>query len=507
MKQIFTLFLMAICSMVAFAEEVTYDFSASVPQPWTCNVAPSGYESTGYTRGTQFNVALKSATLTLAGVKNATKVVVTCSSNIADKNTISVSVAGNNWGTETLTKENNIEKTFTGSAANGDLKIDILPVEKSVWINKVVVTCDGAEGGNTGGGEGGENQGGSDKLDPNYTYAEPTIIMPSGESGSNTPYSFVQENILVSTTVGAQAATYFGCNAGQQITFTATKPIKAVVVNGYVKQGFEAGCDHGEIAFVDASEGEVENDPVLAIFDVNSTSVTISCVKQMRCQTVEFYFEANPDVDLDFEGDDEGDEDDELTYDYEPTEVTTINTAFDEVEYDDYSDYYGCPYTDMYFMSEDYEMEIGVFAETTPVTMIPVGTYTISESGEDGTVEASPGGDDYYDYPSYLVTDFEYLEEYESWTYNSAYYLMSGTLTVAEDPAGVKVTLDAKTYYGSTVKATFVGCPTGDEDYLEGIDTVLAPSTKADGKFFENGRISIRRNGKSYGLQGHLVRK
>lgn len=496
MKQLFTLFAFFCCVLCGFAEEVTYDFSTSVPQPWVSSVQPFGYETSGSFRGTQFNKATPEATLTLAGVKNVTKVVVTCSSNIADLNTISVSAAGTVWGTETFAKETNVEKTFTGAAVSGNLCLDLSIKDKSVYISKVVVTCDEAGGGS------GENPGeivdpDDQDLDPDYEYAEPTIVWPSGEVGSNAAYSFVYNNIKVSTTVGGQTEDYFGCNAGQAITFTAAQPIKALVIHGYVKQGFEASCDHGDIMYVDASEDAVEANPVLAILDVDSKSVTISCVKQLRCYVAQVYFEENPDIE---EGGDEGDEDEELDYSYEPTEQTTLNITFDEVQYEDYS-FLGFPYTDLYFISEDYEMEMTAFAEAVPVTMLPVGTYEISDSYEEGTIEASPGGDYNYDYPTYIATDFQYYEEYESWGYGAAYYLMSGTVTVAEDPAGVKFTVDAKTYNGSTVKATFVGCPDGDEDYIDGIHSVLAPVSR-DGKRFSDGRITIRHAGKTYTTAG-----
>lgn len=495
MKQLFTLFAFFCCVLCGFAEEVTYDFSTSVPQPWVSSVQPFGYETSGSFRGTQFNKATPEATLTLAGVKNVTKVVVTCSSNIADLNTISVSAAGSVWGTETFAKETNVEKTFSGAAANGDVAIKFTIADKSVYVSKVVVTCDEAGGGNEGGNEGGDE--GDAELDPDYEYAEPTIVWPTDEISSNTAYSFVYNNIKVSTTVGAQAGDYFGCNAGQQITFTATQPIKALVIHGYVKQGFEASCDHGDIMYVDASEDAVEANPVLAILDVDSKSVTISCVKQLRCYVAQVYFEKNPDIEEG--GGDEGD-DDELDYTYEPTEKTNLNITFDQVQYEDYS-FFGFPYTEMYFISEDYEMEMTAFCETVPVTMLPVGTYEISDSYEEGTIEASPGGDYNYDYPTYIATDFQYYEEYESWGYGAAYYLMSGTVTVAEDPAGVKFTVDAKTYNGSTVKATFVGCPDGDEDYIDGIHSVLAPVSR-DGKRFSDGRITIRHAGKTYTTAG-----
>lgn len=495
MKQLFTLFAFFCCVVCAFAEDVTYDFSSSVPQPWASSVQPFGYETSGSMRGTQFNKATPEATLILAGVKNVSKVVVTCSSNIADLNTISVSAAGKEWGTETFAKEANVEKTFSGAAVSGDVAIKFTIADKSVYVSKVVVTCDEAGGGDNTGGEVTPDV---DDLDPDYEYSEPTIVWPSGEVGSNSAYSFVFNNVKVSATVGGQTEDYFGCNAGQTITFTATQPIKALVIHGYVKQGFEASSDHGNIMYVDASEDAVEASPVLAVLDVDSKSVTISCVKQLRCYVAQVYFEENPEVNFEGDGEDWGD--DELDYSYEPTEKTSLNITFDQVQYEDYS-FLGFPYTYMYFIAEEYEMEMTAYSKTVPVTMLPVGTYEISDSGEDGTVEASPGGDYYYDYPTYIASDFQYYEEYGSWGYDAAYYLMSGAVTVAEDPAGVKVTIDATTYNGSTVKASFVGCPDGDEEFVDGINSVLAPASR-DGKHLSAGRITIRHDGKSYTTAG-----
>lgn len=510
MKQFFTLILMAMCSVVAFADEVVYDFVTSqLPKSWSASVDPIGFETTNLSRGAQFNASNGNATLTLAGVKNATKVVVTCSTNIADKNILGVSVAESQWGSEVLAKENNVEKTFVGDAASGNLQLNLTVAEKSLYIGKVVVTCDGVEGGDTGDTG---NQGDTDKLDPTYSYGEPTILIPNGDIMSNAAYSFVQNNILVSTTAGAQAATYFGCNAGQKITFTATKPIKGLLINGYVKQGFEAAADHGEIAYVDASEGEVEHDPVLAIFDVNSNSVTISCQKQLRCNTVEIYFNANPEADLEVEEEEE--EEDEYSFDWEPTEVTEIDVDYSTANggyatYTDYTDIAGFPYVDIIFTNDESDLELSAFCQSTPVTMVPVGTYEISDSGEDDTFEASPGGDDYYDYPSCYTTDYEEVE-YEGETYlyyTTCYYLVSGTVTVAKDAAGVKVTVDAKTYNGSTFKATFVGCPAGDEGLVTGLGTVVASNGgNADGKRYHNGRITLRQGGCTYTTAGLRIR-
>lgn len=486
MKKLFTLLCCLFLSLAATAEVVTYDFLSSVPKAWTSSVDPNGFESTNTARGTQF---ISDATLTLAGVSDVTKVTVTCSSNVADKNTISVSVGGNTWGTETLSKANNVEKVFSGNAASGSLVITIARTEKSVYISKVVI-----EGTVEGGGE--EINDPELTLDESYTYAEPTRVVVNHEVCSNTSYSFINNNILVETSAGACTDTYFSCNASNAITFTASKPIKAIEIAGYVKQYFEAEASSGELYYVDATDDGVEQDPVVVIIDVNSKSVTLNCEKQLRCNSVYVYFEENPDVDID---DDDYGDDEELSYEWEP-EATTISFSGSDISYADYSDFFGFPYTGIFLMSEEAEAELTVFATAVEKTVLPVGVYEISDSYEDGTLEASPGGDIEYDYPCVVTTNYEEIDDV---FYYDPFYLVSGTLTVADDPAGVKMVLNAKSYYGSTITATFVGKAINlyDEEEEEGVHTVNV-AAPASGKFVEKSGVVIRINGRNYNLNG-----
>ena len=490
---LFLALLMSIASM-ANAKEFTYDFMSTIPNGWSSNPAPLAFESAS--RGCQYT---SSATLTLKDAKNVTKVVVTCSSNIAGKNTIALSVGSTQFGsTETFAKETNVEKSFSGNATSGDIKINITRADKSVYIAKVVVTADeigSASGGGNGGGTGGD--AGNKNLDPDYVYGEPTTIVPTGEIGSNAAYSFVQNNILVSTTVGGQAEKYFGCNAGNAITFTATKNIKAVVINGYVKKDFEATASNGEIFYVDASESEVEANPVLMVIDVDSKSVTIDCVKQLRCYSVEVYFDENPELGVGDGGDDYGD----YNFDYEPDVATTLNITFDDIYCDDYSEIFGFDYTDLFLVSEDSEMELAVFAPYNEDTILAPGTYEINDSYEEGTVQASPGGDDMYDYPAYIATGFVYDEESEEWLYTASYYIVSGTLTVSVENGNVKLELKGKTAKGSTVNATYVSGIDAD-----GIRNMTLTNASVDGKVIRNGKVVILKEGRVFDSAGKRMK-
>jgi len=332
-------------------------------------------------------------------------------------------------------------------------------------------------------------------LDPGYTYSEPTEVTNSEDIGSNLAnYSFICNNVQVNCTKGARYDTYFGVNAGEQITFTTTQPMKAIVVNGYVKKYFEATASSGEIAFVDADEDAVESAQVLAVTDINSTTLTISCVKQLRCYSVSVYFVQNPDIDI--EG---GEDEDDYSFDWESTEIKTINITFDSLEVTDMTENLGYACTGLYFISGEYEMELSVFASTIEgETILPLGTYPINDTYAENTVMASPGGYDDYDFPSYLITDFEQDAASGDWYYNTVYYLASGTLEVTAVEGGVAFNLNATTHFGSTINATYIhGEGEPNSDAVDNT-TILPQATKR----LHNGHLYIERNETTYSIEG-----
>lgn len=417
----------------------------------------------------------------------------------------------------------------TGSIASGGASSSNTDPKTDTWTGdatqviftlgtgqRVVVEVEVTTGGTSTGGQGqgqdqGQGQGQGSGLVTDYTYGEPTIVAASAltaELGNNKNYSFIENNILVNCNLGAivrestTSPDYFGCNAGQSMTITAAKAIKGIAIDGYVKKGFDASVDNGTIEFLSDSDDDVEGEPVILIKDINATSVTISAVKQMRCYVMYIYFDANPEDELGEGGGEEGD----YNFDYEPAETTTLTISFDELGYEDESEYYGYAVTSLSFASDDYEAELAVFtAATAGATVLPVGTYPINASYAENTVQASPGGDDMYDYPSYIMTDFEFDSQYQEWYYNTSYYLVSGSLVVEADPAGVKMTINATTAKGSTVHAVFVGAAVnyGDPDTaVEEVEKAEGPSAKR----LVNGRVLILREGKVYDVLGSEVR-
>ncbi|MBQ3950302.1 MAG: hypothetical protein II661_07510, partial [Bacteroidales bacterium] len=284
-----------------------------------------------------------------------------------------VKVGSTSFGTQTIDKANDQTWTFSGTVSSGELKIIVTKgSKKSLYIK--TVTIDGSA-------DTPQTPGDDTQLDSTYVYAEPTMVVNTDSVGSNREYSFVSNNILVHTTTGARVSQYFGVNAGNSITFTATQPMKAIVVNGFIKKGFEAEASSGEIAYADADEDNVEADQVLAVTDINATSLTIDCEKQMRCYSVAVYFQANPDS-LDIEP---GGEDYEYSFEWEPTEKKTLSVTFDSIEVTPMTESLGYACTGLYLISDDYEMELSVFVDTDSLTILPAGTYPIDNSYTDNT--------------------------------------------------------------------------------------------------------------------------
>lgn len=148
-------------------------------------------------------------------------------------------------------------------------------------------------------------------LNPNYTYDEPTVVSVPDTTIIKKEYAFIDNNILVHCSLGsilkAEADSnpddeeddshpaYFNCNANYEITFTATQPIKGIAIDGFVRKDFDASCDHGEIQYLTDEDKDMEGWPALVIMDINATSVTLSCPKQIRCYELRVYFQENPD--------------------------------------------------------------------------------------------------------------------------------------------------------------------------------------------------------------------
>lgn len=155
-------------------------------------------------------------------------------------------------------------------------------------------------------------------------------------------------------------------------------------------------------------------------------------------------------------GDDPGDEPGELTYDYEPSTPTQIEGV---LTYGEFTNYLEEGVIELYFESDDYVVSLLAFSNNSWSTIggIGNGNWDINDSQENGTILASPGGDEEADYPSFVGADID-----DEGYYNTSYYLASGYVNVmpaSDNPErdGVKFEINAVSHFGTTIKLTYTG--------------------------------------------------
>lgn len=134
---------------------------------------------------------------------------------------------------------------------------------------------------------------------------KPIVIAAPDTTIDKTAYSLTEQGVTIAVSYGSAYPanhpynnldiTYFACLAGGEITFTTEQPMKGIAINGWLKKNFSATCSRGTMETLADSYEDVTGDPVLTISDIDTTEVTISCVNQLRCFSVEVYFTENPD--------------------------------------------------------------------------------------------------------------------------------------------------------------------------------------------------------------------
>ena len=135
---------------------------------------------------------------------------------------------------------------------------------------------------------------------------EPVIITAPDTTIDKTAYTLSDQGITIAVSYGSAYpadhaynnidVTYFGVLANGSMTISAGENIRGIAVNGWAKQNFSASCDYGNIDYISDDAADAVGEPVLTISDINHTSVTISCDKQLRCFSIEVYFSENPDA-------------------------------------------------------------------------------------------------------------------------------------------------------------------------------------------------------------------
>lgn len=181
-------------------------------------------------------------------------------------------------------------------------------------------------------------------------------------------------------------------------------------------------------------------------------------------------------------------------YSWEPSAATTINVVATDFQLQDYTDTYGEVL--MVLQNSAYQLAIEMFLPALDANgNVPAGTYQINGSQDDNTVWASPGGDDQYDYGTFLAAGFN-----EQGYYTMAYYIVSGTVTVSYDANGnICVTLVGTSYNGSQITVTYGEAAAPGESAVENVEL------GASSKLFRDGQVLILKNGTLYNALGQTV--
>ncbi|MBQ1858388.1 MAG: hypothetical protein II140_00865 [Paludibacteraceae bacterium] len=133
---------------------------------------------------------------------------------------------------------------------------------------------------------------------------EPVVITAPDTVIEKTAYTLSEQGITIEVSYGSAYPaghsynnidrTYFACLANGNMTIRADRAIQGIAINGWVKKNFSASCDYGTIDYMSDEYDDAIAEPVLTVSDIRNPSVTITCINQLRCFSVEVYFFDNP---------------------------------------------------------------------------------------------------------------------------------------------------------------------------------------------------------------------
>ena len=189
-----------------------------------------------------------------------------------------------------------------------------------------------------------------------------------------------------------------------------------------------------------------------------------------------------------------------LKYDTEAPAVnrTYTDEADEVVITTDYVEQYGMLYVELNGANNsDYTQLLFYVEKTAEGTVVPVGTYSIDDSGDYGTVAASEGYVSSSMTPSFYST---IVEQDGKLYYDDLYFMVGGTVTVEATAEGkLKLTVDAVNSYGTAVKIAYeAATSTGVENINVNVEGIR--------KQIVDGQLVIIRDGKAYNAQGAQVK-
>ena len=167
-------------------------------------------------------------------------------------------------------------------------------------------------------------------------------------------------------------------------------------------------------------------------------------------------------------------DDGEYNFDYEPIATGEYEVTFDVCQVLNNGNIYntGSDNVELYLNGLEWMAYYDLFAPLNSGEDV-YGTYTIvANRYDEWCAVPSSGGNDYGDTPSFFGTGFT-----DDGYYTAAYYVVSGTVVIAEDG----VTIDAVSYNGSKIKASYEGevvVETGSTQYVKSAESIVTTSSR-----------------------------
>ena len=175
-----------------------------------------------------------------------------------------------------------------------------------------------------------------------------------------------------------------------------------------------------------------------------------------------------------------------LKYDTESPAVnrTYTDEADEVVITTDYVEQYGMLFVELNGANNsDYTQLLFYVEEIAEGTVVPVGTYSIDDSGDYGTVAASEGYVSSSMTPSFYST---IVEQDGKLYYDDLYFMVGGTVKVESVEGRLKLTVDAVNSYGTSVKIAYEASASGNTGlpYDEKEGDVNVVYTKEDNVYY-----------------------
>ena len=330
-------------------------------------------------------------------------------------------------------------------------------------------------------------------------------IVPVADEVHHAEYTVVQDDIEVKVSKGSVNPFNFICEAGNTITISAPKNIKGIVFDGQQIDVWKATVSSGNLTVLD--KYNTVSSSLAVLKDVDSNTVTITSSTDIIINSIDIYFDEDPDVEL-------GMDLVTLVLDREVEDGVDSHYDINRIAWNKYGEKY-CGREDitevfMYADEQNAFFEILLFSPWDTETCVKPGVYSFDYTGNQGTAYSSFGYilEDGCPCLSIGVINASANPDWEDWTAFDYLFITGGTISFEKVPEGVKIEFDVTTAKGKHITASYVGSADPyDTDDPTGISMHQASKKLSTAtKHIKNGKLIIEKNGCSYNSVGQKLR-